>query len=116
MTARTALVVSLVALMLITGRALANVPPEFVLWSVEQERTTPGFEPFRWVKLSSGELAMWYGRRPMPGTPMGEWTIYTYSDPDRGEMAAVKCRELPGRRIDIEWARAVKLSKTEYAA
>jgi hypothetical protein len=109
MIARHALIVSLLNLALIAGRALANVPSDQELWSVEQENCTPGFEPFRWAKMSDGQLIVWYGRQPMQAATVGEWTVYTYSDADRGEMAGVKCRELPGRRIEIEWARAVKL-------
>jgi hypothetical protein len=116
MIARHALVVSLVALLIITGQAWANMVPDHELWSIQQPNWTPGFEPFRWAKMSSGELMMWYGKRPMEAAPSGEWTIYTYSDPDRGEMAAVKCRELPGRKIDIEWARAVRLKNVPQSA
>ena len=46
----------------------------------------------------------------------GEWTVYTYSDPERAESAGVKCRELPGQRIEVQWARAVKLATADHAA
>jgi hypothetical protein len=116
MIARHALIVSLVALVIVTGQAWANMVPDHELWSIQQPNWTPGFEPLRWAKMSSGELVMWYGKRPMEAAPSGEWTIYTYSDPDRGEMAAVKCRELPGRKIDVEWARAVRLKNVPQSA
>jgi hypothetical protein len=116
MMARSALTVSLLALMLLTSRAVANVSPEHELWSIEQQRWTPGFEPFRWVKMSNGQLAVWYGRHLMQASPLGDWTIYTYTDPERAQSAGVKCRELPGRRIEVQWARAVKLSTANHAA
>jgi hypothetical protein len=116
MIARSAFTVSLLALMLLTGRAVANVSLARELWSIEQQRHTPGFEPFRWVKMTNGELAVWYGRHLMQASRLGEWTIYTYSDPERSVSAGVKCRELPGRRIEVQWARAVKLATADRAA
>jgi hypothetical protein len=116
MIARPALTVSLLALMLLAGRAVANVMPEHELWSIEQQRCTPGFERFRWVKMSNGQLSVWYGRHLMRACPAGEWTIYTYSNTERAESAGVKCRELPGRSVEVQWARAVKLSTAEHAA
>lgn len=116
MIARSALTVSLLALMLLTSRAMANVSPEHELWSIEQQRCTPGFAAFRWVKMSNGQLAVWYGRHLMTACCFGEWTVYTYSDPERAESAGVKCRELPGQRIEVQWARAVKLATADHAA